>query len=408
MIMANIRLALASIRTARLRNLFTMLGVIIGVASVVTTVSLGEGVRQQVKNQVTSFGKDLIIVSPGDTVSRDEEGKFVGFNFLANVNTSILTQQDLDAVESANGVVAVTPISIINGKTSYEDTSSGRALAVATTSNFAEIVRQKMSVGSFLSQNDDGRNFAVIGSNVANELFRNSAPVGRSITFRDQQFLVKGVFEEFNSSIVSPGINFNDAVFIPYATGQAFAQDRATIFQVFAQAESEARVDGVRENIERSLEKERGGETDFTVLKQEETIRVTNDVVTLLTGLIAAVATVSLIVGGIGIMNVMFVSVTERTHEIGVRKAVGATNHQIMTQFLTEAVVLTVVGSIIGVILAFIANLALRFTTDLKPVITPQVIAISILLALVVGILFGVLPANKAAKKDPITALRNE
>ncbi len=408
MIYNNIRLAWASIKTARLRSLFTMLGIIIGVASVVTTVSLGEGVRQQVKGQVDTFGKNLITVWPGNSVNRDNQGTITSYNFLSSFTTSTLSQDDVTAVENTDGVVTAAPLSVISGVASYEGAKADNAVIIATTSNFPELVHQKLSIGGFLSANDEGRSFAVIGSSVATALFKNNAPIGRSLTINDQQFLIKGVFEEFGASTVAPGVDFNNTIFIPYTTGQTLAKDRATVFQIFAQAENADNVDQTKSAIEQNLGKLRGGQTDFTVLKQEETLVLTNNVIALLTGLIAAIAAVSLIVGGVGIMNVMLVSVTERTHEIGVRKAVGATDRQILLQFLVEAVTLTVVGSVIGILVALVANGVLRATTDLKPVISPYVIAVSIGVALLIGVMFGVIPALKAAKKDPIAALRNE
>ncbi len=407
MILNNIRLAWASIKTARFRSLLTMLGIIIGVASVVTTVSLGEGVRREVRSQVDAYGESLITIWPGNVVTRDAQGTVTGYNILGNFNASILTQEDVASVQNAVGVKQVTPLSVINGQVAYEDTTAPHATVAATTSNFADIMQQEFLVGGFLADSDNGRNFAVLGSSVADALFKNNAPIGRSITFRDQQFLIKGVFDTFSSSSLSPGLDLNNTVFIPYATGQALSQDRASVFQIFAVADDADAVDNTKQAIETGLRETRGGQQDFTVLKQEEMLGLTTNVVLLLTTLIGAVAAVALIVGGVGIMNVMLVSVTERTHEIGVRKAVGATNRQILTQFLVEAGMLTVVGSIIGLMVAGVANIFIRLFTDLTPVITLPVVLIAIAAALIIGVLFGVLPAVKAARKDPITALRN-
>lgn len=404
----NIGLAWESIKTAKMRNFFTMLGVIIGVASVVTTISLGEGVRRQVSRQAAEFGSDTLVVRPGNVVNRDLAGNVTGFNLQGALTTSILADKDLDAVSKTPGVAAMAPMAITNGVPSYNEQPASTTTVVGTTSNLAELLQQKLALGQFLSENDEGRYFMVIGKSVADELFKNNAPLGRSVDFRGERFIVKGVLEEVPPSPLSPGVDFNRTIFIPYTTSQLLTDNTAPIFQVFAKPQAGRDITAVQAAVTERLRQARAGQADFTVLRQEETLQLTNNTVTIITALTAAVATVSLVVGGIGIMNVMLVSVTERTHEIGVRKALGATNRQIMLQFLTEAIMLTVVGSVIGVLVAIIANVLLRFSTALTPVISPYVIAVSIGVALLIGTAFGVLPAMKAARKDAITALRNE
>lgn len=408
MIQNNIRLAWENIKTAKLRNFLTMLGVIIGVASVVTTVSLGEGVRQQVGGQVEELGTDLIIVRPGNTVNRDTSGEVTSVNLLSAINTSILTNKDLEAVTKTKGVQDVAPLTVINGVPMFEEQKADNAVVVSTSPNLDDMLNQKLAFGSFLTPEDEGRYFMVIGDGVANQLFKNSAPLGRSITFRDQKFTVKGVLEEVGASPLSPGLDFNNAIFISQATGEALTENTAPIFQIFTKPADTADANQVRQSIQQNLEKLRAGQSDFTVLRQEETVQLTNNVIVVLTALTAAIAAVSLIVGGIGIMNVMLVSISERKSEIGIRKALGATDAQILWQFMVEAIMLTVVGSIIGILIAIATNVGLRLTTNLTPVITVSVILIAIAVALLTGILFGVLPAIKAARKDPITALRNE
>lgn len=404
MISGNTRLAIHTIKSAKWRSFLTMLGVIIGVASVIVTVSLGEGVKRQVSNQISQFGGDIITIRPGKPRTDNQNG-ILGINLFNSVNTSF-AENDLKVIDKSEGVTESSPLSLISAVPRYEERDFNNGIVVGTNSALPELINHKVQYGSFFSVGEEGRRVAVLGPTAAQELFQENVPVGKSFQMRGEEFIVRGVFEEFERNPITPQADFNNAVFIPYVTGKSLTEGNAQIFQVFAKADSVNEVKLVRENIRKSLMASRDNQEDFSILTQGESVEETSTTLSLITAMIAGVAAISLLVGGIGIMNIMLVSVTERTHEIGIRKAIGATNQQIMRQFLTEAVVLSLVGSVIGVIVSLIANFLIRLFTSLEPVVNLQVAGVAIGVALLVGIIFGVAPAINAARKDPIQALR--
>ncbi len=223
-----------------------------------------------------------------------------------------------------------------------------------------------------------------------------------------QDFVVRGVYDQFVNPPISLDADFNNVVFIPYSTAASLTKNHASIYQILALPTDTHKISSLQSAIDANLTNAHGGQQDFSVQKQSADADTTNSVLGLLTGLIAGIASISLLVGGIGIMDVMLVSVTERMHEIGIRKAIGATDRQILAQFLTEATVLSIGGGIIGIALSFVIDFILHIFTNLQPDITWQIVVIAAAVSLVVGIVFGTIPAAKAARKDPIDALRND
>lgn len=405
----NVRLAWESIKKSKFRNVLTTLGIIIGVSSVITTVSIGDGVKHKIQGQIQDFGQDLIIVRPGRATTRDDNNSITNLNFLLNQQASAgMTDLDLEAVEDTENVRAAAPLAVISGVPTYEGREFTQGTVIATTSNLPEITNQKIAFGQFLSDNDEGGYYAVIGKSVAEDLFKQNVPIGRSISFRGKLLIVKGVFEEFKSNPFTIGADLNNAIFVPYTTGKILSQNTAQISQILAKPINVAQGDQVREDLEQSIANVRAGQNDFTVLSQEETLGVTNNILNIVTVLVGVMASIALLVGGVGIMNVMLVSVTERTKEIGIRKAIGATNRQILMQFLSEALLLSLMGSLIGVFIAAMVNIVLHVLTDMNPRLSWQIVAIAVGVSVAVGVLSGVAPAVKAARKDPIEALRNE
>jgi putative ABC transport system permease protein len=233
-------------------------------------------------------------------------------------------------------------------------------------------------------------------------------PLGHAFTIGGEEFIVRGILEDFNNTPLSDRANYNSAIFIPYDVAQKLTKDNAVVYEILAKTANENDIQPAIADIEKNLQASHGGQEDFSVLEPNEAVAVKNNVLTLMTGLISGVAAISLLVGGIGIMNVMLVSVTERMHEIGIRKAIGATNRQILSQFMIESSLLSLTGGIIGVVIAFALDGLLRFFTNLRPVITWEVVLIAFGVSLIVGIIFGSIPALKAAQKDPIEALRSQ
>jgi len=370
-------------------------------------ISLGEGAKQDVRNQVNEYGSDLILIRPGNT-STAQSGISGSSLFSAFGTNGTLNDVDVQAVTNAPDVQTVAPLSTVTGIVSYDGKPYPGGGVIATTHTFPELLNHKTEFGEFFRETDEGRKFAVIGKRVAEEVFQENVPIGKALEFRGERYIVKGVLEEFDTSPFTPGANYNNAIFIPYTTGKAVAEGNAQIFQILAKPSSPDKVGTAQAEVTANLRQARGGQQDFSVLQQTETLELTNQTLDILTGLIAAIAAISLFVGGIGVMNVMIVSVTERTHEIGIRKAVGATDQQILSQFLAEAVILSAVGGIIGVTIAYASVLYMRLFTNISPIIPVKYAGLAILVAVAVGGIFGVAPAIKAARKDPIMALRGE
>ena len=409
--MANIRLAAKAISASKWRSFMTMTGIIVGVASVVTTVSLGEGVKKQVVDQINQLGQEVVTVSAGQTVTRDDQGNITGINVLGNFSTSTLSEKDFADLQSTPNLASISPISSISGKLQVDGSSSkSNVLILATNEQIPNLLKQKLEYGSFFDATELDKKYIVLGKNVAEQLFGEPSPIGKTLKIRDHDFIIRGVFEQFQSTVLSSGIDYNNTVFIPFNTGKQIMNVQAiSIAKIIMRTKPSTDLKIFAAAVDKALLLNHGGQQDYTVLRQDENLKVANTLLTGLTTGIAAIAGISLLVGGIGIMNIMLFTVSERTKEIGIRKAIGATNRQIANQFLTESVMLSLLGGTLGVLLSLTANLLMRlFTTSLKPVISAPIIIASIIVSTAIGVFFGVTPALKAARKDPIQALRRE
>jgi putative ABC transport system permease protein len=407
-IYGNIRMAIGSLKSAKLRSFLTMLGVIIGVVSVVTVVSIGQGIKQQVGREINQLGQDLITIRPGDVIDRGNSTGGINL-FYSTSSTGSLDKADIATVEKSQGVRQAVPLALVNGSLKVGDNEYPNPLVLATTENMKGLLGDPVEYGEFFIQDDleDQPHVAVIGHNLANKLFDQRVPLGRSFEYLGQTFFVRGVMEKFDATPLSLTTDFNDAILIPYSTAQKLTNDNSQLYEILAKPTEASQLDATITNITADLKKAHSDQQRFSVLRQDQSLQVTNRILDLMTKLIAGVAAISLLVGGIGIMDVMLVSVAERMHEIGLRKALGASNRQIMLQFMTEASVLSLLGGIIGVLVSLVINFVLRVLTPLTPVISWEAIVISVAVSLVVGVVFGTAPALKAARKDPIEALRS-
>lgn len=405
MVTGNFKIAMDSIKHARWRSFFTMLGIIIGVVSVVTIVSIGEGVKKQIQGEIDRLGPDLITIRPGKVIDRNNEGQITAVPALNTLVNTPLTELDLKVVSETKNVQTAVPLSYLSGTPNAGDRNMPGGLVFGTTNDLPKALKQNVEYGAFFEK-DANKNVAVVGIGVAEKLFRETVPIGNSMQIRGQTFVVIGVFEEFNQISFSPEADYNNAIFIPTDAAKKLNNNTLSIQQIFVRPNDTSQTDTVVDDLRNRLLNAHSGQSDFSILKQEDNLAISNAILNLLTSFITAVAAVSLIVGGIGIMNVMIVSVTERAQEIGVRKAVGATNHQILMQFLIESAAISFVGGIIGVVGSIFVNLLLRIVTDLQPVVTFPIMIAAVFVASVVGIVFGVAPALQAARKDPIDALR--
>jgi putative ABC transport system permease protein len=368
----NIKTATSSLRKSWWRSFFTVLGIIIGITSVITIVSLGEGLKQQISGQINQLGSDVVSVRSGKLVSRKNGGDINGVNLLAFLSTSTLTNQDIEALSNNPKAGAVVPINFITSSAKGSSASSDNLFVVGTSAQMADVLHQKVQYGGFFDNDNSDKNVAVIGSNVAHLLFKELNPVGQTIHIQGHDFIIYGVLAATSGGLASVAeTDFNSAVFIPMQPARDLTNDRTNILQILIKSKDKNLDD-------------------------------------LVGSFISAIAAISLIVGGISIMDIMWVSISERTREIGVRKAIGATDRQILNQFLVEGSMLSITGGIIGIIVSLIINLLLKLYTNLHPAITVPIVVLAVGISVAVGIIFSVAPALKAARKRPIDALRGE
>lgn len=410
MISTNIRMAFTSIKASKTRSFLTMLGVVIGVASVVTTVGIADGIRKQVVDQIDQFGSDVITIKPGKTFAYDSStGAITSFNPSAQQGVSTLSEKDIESLKSIKGVSTVIPSMQIGGVLSTDSKQNySEARIVGVTGDIQNILGDKVDYGDFFGPNDNERNTVVIGRNIAEDLFTIRDPIGQTITIRGETFVVRGILQPFKESTLTISDNLNNFVFMPYGMAKKISNNSGQINEIFVQVNDIKDVNSINDQIKNTLLANHAGQEDFTILKKEDYLAAANKTMSQLTSFIVAIASTSLIVGGIGIMNIMLVGVSERTKEIGVRKAVGATNQQILSQFLVEATVISVVGGIIGVLGSLLITYFIKIWTDLNPVVSVGTILLASLVSIAVGIIFGMAPAIQAARKDPIQSLRYE
>jgi putative ABC transport system permease protein len=407
MLSGNYHTAVQNLRQNKWRTIFTMLGIIIGITSVVTVVSLGEGLKHQITGQINQLGSDVITVRPGKLLSKN--GNNSNLNFYALLTPSTLTTKDAESIHHLPEVRDVTPVEFVTSSATSDKGEFDDVFVAGTGPNFADTTHQKLAYGGYFTDDDSSGNFAVIGSNIAAEMFGELNPVGETVTVMGQDFIVRGVLAPTQGGLLSLALaDYNSSIFIPADTAQDLTAGHTNILQILARVKPNTNVDKAVSHINTELSKNHGGSGDFTVLKQNQLLGVSSQVLNTITGFITSIAAISLLVGGIGIMNIMLVSVTERTREIGIRKAVGATQRQIRRQFLTEGLVLSVAAGIIGVVVALIINLLLRLYSNLKPVVSVWVVILAVGVSVAFGIIFSIIPAVKAARKDPIAALRGE
>jgi putative ABC transport system permease protein len=397
-----------SVRNAKFRNFWTMLGIIIGVASVITVVAIGQGVKNQISGQIQRYDKNLITVKPAQLKTAADSGNN-GLNILSGLGiTAPLSEKDVGIIAKTKGVAASAPLTVASGTTRATNGVYRDGLVLGTTSDLPGLINQSMAYGIFLTDEDVGSNMAVLGQHAVDEMFDVDVPLGRSFTFQGREFIVQGIFNQFNNTPLSQQADFNSAIFIPNDVAEDISRESAPTYTVLVRPSDGQSVEAVAGDIHRNIKKAHGGQENFEVLIGNQAVTSSQAVLNLLTRLIAGTAAISLLVAGIGIMNVMLVSVAERMHEIGIRKAVGATNRQILSQFLIESSLLSFVGGVIGIMIAYLVNIVLRIATNLKPEITWEIVLIASGVSLIIGVLFGTIPAFTAARKDPIEALRSE
>ena len=395
-----IKSAIEDFKRSKVRTFLTSLGITIGVLSVILLIALGLGLKNYIKEQFESLGANLIIIFPGN-ISSSEEGGGIG-NFGAGfAGGAKFDEKDLESLSRINEADYIVPLFM---KSSVVESDGERELGyvMGTNEELFKILSLEILAGEFFLKGDvSGRTKkGVLGYNLADGLY--SAPgdaIGKTVRIGDKRFKVIGVAKKKGDR------EQDNAVIIPYRTTFGTLNPDKTFFTIYLGTTDEDSVEEVKKQAEEILLK-RYKEDDFTVTEQTEILSTVNQIFTIVNGVLVAIGSISLIVGGIGIMNIMYATVTERTKEVGIRRAVGATQNDILMQFLTESVLLSLSGGILGLIFAFLIVLGVRQFFPAS--INLLAVAITFMVSSAIGIFFGVFPARRAAKLSPIEAIRYE
>jgi putative ABC transport system permease protein len=397
------------------RSFLTVLGIIIGIAAVIALMSLGSGAKVWITERISTLGTANITVMPGaDTEGEGPmgHGPGPGGGLAGTQQSSTLTEADLRALEAEvgeNGIVAVTG-NMTN--TAVLATTSGdeRFGVVGTSSAYFQMLNREIARGAAYADEDVAARsrVVVLGEDVAREVFGDAEPVGDTLQIAGETYTVVAVLARADENAISDP---NVQAFIPYTAAQdTFGTDRFTSFVV--QAGSEDEVDAAKAEVTATLLAAHGMSdpelTDFNVKSSQDLLETVNSITDMLTAFLAGIAAISLLVGGIGIMNIMLVSVTERTREIGLRKAVGAKTRHILGQFLTEALLLTLAGGLLGIVVGRLLSQGAAHMLDFSTIVTSGSVLLAVCVSAAIGLVFGIFPAAKAARKNPIDALRYE
>jgi putative ABC transport system permease protein len=407
----NIKIAFRALRANKMRSILTILGIVIGVATVVALLSIGEGATASITSQIQSGGSNLLTIAPG----KMQMGMGGGGQ---SRQASYLYYKDYQLLERGltTNIAAMVPVYQSNYTVKFGD-ESFNTNTVGVMEDHKDVRSFTVVDGRFITDGDNKSQslVVVLGSGVAEDLFGSLSPIGKTISINGLKFEVVGVLESKGASLGSPDEN----VFIPIETGYnklfgeiALHNGKRMVNNILVSVENADDMDTVSAQVEymlrRSHELKPSDEPDFNVMSQSDTLETLNSVTQTLTIFLGAIAGISLLVGGIGIMNIMLVSVTERTKEIGLRKAVGATKNQILTQFLIETVTLSLLGGIVGILLGVGIAILFKATGMIASVITADSIVLAFSFALAIGVFFGLYPAQRAASLHPIVALRYE
>ncbi|MFV0378104.1 MAG: ABC transporter permease [Mangrovibacterium sp.] len=399
-----LKIALNALRRNKFRSFLTMLGIIIGVASVIAMLAIGQGSKKSIQDQMADMGTNLIFAMPG---SQSRGGVQMG-----NSDTQTMKLSDIDAIrKDCPAISAVSPQVRASGQVVVGNLNWPTSI-YGVNAEYMEIRKYTLEEGRLFTQSeiDTYAKVVIIGQTIVEEVFGNEDPIGKTLRFDNMPFKVIGILGEKGEN--GMGQDQDDLMLSPYTTVQKRLLAITHIQGIFASAASESQNDAAIEQMTASLRKSHklaeSEQDDFTIRSQSELVQTFSSISDVMTGLLAAIACISLLVGGIGIMNIMYVSVTERTREIGLRLSVGGRGSDILFQFLIEAILLSVVGGIIGILLGLSASFIVSAFLNWPTVIMPLSVIFAFAVCTVIGMFFGWYPARKAASLNPIDALRYE
>ncbi|MCK7477637.1 MAG: ABC transporter permease [Candidatus Moduliflexus flocculans] len=404
---STVKISLRSLRVNKMRSALTMLGIIIGVAAVITMLAVGRGASNKISEQISAVGSNLIIVIPGSTTS--------GGIRLGSGSSQNLTRADADAIKNECSAVSTTA-PVLNGSAQIiYGNSNWASIVYGTDEGMLEVRDWTLAIGRNFYEQEirSAAKVCILGQTVVDNLFGNDDPINQIIRIKKVPFTVIGVLESKGQSMM--GQDQDDIIYVPVTTAQRNLFGRTfpgTVRSIMVKAKSTEELDRAETQIKELLRQRHrigpGQENDFTVRNLTQMMQMAEQASNVMALLLAAIASVSLLVGGIGIMNIMLVSVTERTREIGIRMAVGAKSWDIRTQFIIEALILSLIGGLIGVLLGILSAELLSFFAGWTILISTYSIVLSFGFSGLVGIFFGFYPAYKASLMNPIDALRHE
>lgn len=406
------RLAYDSIAKNRTRSFLTCLGISIGVAAIILILSLMGSVNRLISDQVKNIGADLIVVRP--TSKSDEVSNIITELTSSNQYLkSNLSLKDAEKIKNLDSIATVAPVARLTGTLSTERVNDNNetythtldsASVVATSEGLAEIHNLKLHSGTFFTDQNTA-NFipAVVGKNLALSLFGSSNPVSKVFTFLNTKFIVVGVLAETDDPINFSNVDFDNSILLPISR-VASLDSALQVQQINVRSKTSGNLADVSAEITNIIKE--SGDNNFEVLYGEKITHPAGGLFQIVSGMLTLTACVSLVVGGIGVMNIMLVSVAERTREIGIRKAVGATSGHILVQFLFESLILSSLGGLFGLILGYVLAFLVSIATPFAPYIDFNILGITLTTSVLIGLIFGLYPAAKAAHKSPIDSLR--
>ena len=394
--------AYQTLRRSRARTVLTALGIAIGVASVTCILAISDGARGMISNQVNTYDGKLMIVRPG-AQTRDLNA-YLNPAGQQLFGTSSLTEADIEAAKSIDGIDAVVPLMILNATAKTSRSEAANNVVLSTTPAFIKTADIKMNAGQFLGEETDD-SAVVIGSELSTKLFNTDRSVGQMFTMYGQQFTVIGVVKTGANPVNYNTVDYGNAIFVSYNQGKLLHKGSTQIQQINVLAKDKDNVSAVKDKLKEKILKQHLGEANFTILSGADIGRPTGELFSALTAVMAAIAAISLVVGG-GIMNIMLVGVAERTREIGIRKAVGASQRTIIGQFLVESLMISLLGGTCGYLFGCLLAVIISSQMSFGPTMTWSTAIAALLMAVGSGVIFGTYPALKAARKNTIESLR--
>ena len=400
----HLSIALDSLHRNRARTFLSALGIAIGVASIVLIMSLTGGIGSLISASSDKNNANLILVRPstGKELAENLIDELTANNQYAK---SSLTLDDTTSIAKLGNIEAVAPIASNISAVTIGDKSYQSINVVATNADLVKTAKLALKNGQFFEESGTHNNAAVIGHDLATKLFGTTDILARTFQYGDQKFIIIGVLEKTDSPINYNGVDFDNSILIDINFANSF-ESSIQIQQINIRTTTTDSTESVAEEIKTKLTNSKKGDTTFQVLTGSSNFQPAGSLLSIISSMLTLVASISLVVGGVGIMNIMLVSVSERTREIGIRKAVGASSGNILLQFLFESIILSFIGGIMGIALGYSTAFAISLITPFAPHISWSILGITCLTSLIVGVIFGVYPAAKAATKDPITSLK--